>query len=462
MSAPQSAPIGENAPTHVSWRVILVTALVLGGLWALDSFVLRTTLLVSRRNQSALTPLYAFWEPRITLGIVAFVALAVAFVRYAPRYLDPERTRRAGFVAFAFVAALALPFSTFVLRLSPADLGSQPSLFGYGDFLRDADRIVELVPFLRDYVAMMPTLSLHAQHYPPGPIVVLHVWSEMFGDTSLAAGIFVLLTFAVGVWISYRALLEFTSERAARQATLLIACAPMALDQACTSMDAVFFTLTAGVWWLALRTFRPGAHIALPVLLGCALFAATCFSFSALPVGLAVLVYALVSARRDPLRILLRLLAVGVTYLLSAIVMDAATGFSIWHCFVEARYHAMRLMGRIVRGTPRAGWGYRTYGNLVAFAIGVGLGVVPAVVARMRVAPRWTSAWPIAASIALAVMVFAPIYYMETERIWVFALPWVAAIAVGANGLDDRSVRRLIVAALIQALVMQSLLFTFW
>lgn len=462
MSPSKSASVGLHAPTHVSWRVILVTALALSALWALDSFVLHTTLLVSRRGQPALTPMYAFWEPRVTWGIAAFVALAIALVRNAPQYLDPERTRRSGFVAFAFVASLALPFAAFVVRLSPGDLGSQSILFEYGDFLQDADRVGALAPFLRDYVATMPTLSLHAQHYPPGPIVALHVWGEVFGDTPFAAGILVLLAFAVGVWAAFRALLEFTSERAARQGALLIACAPMALDQACTSMDAVFFAIAAGVWWLALRTFRPDANRALPVLLGCALFAATCFSFSALPVGLAVLAYALVGARRNPLPVLLRLLVVGIAYVLSAVATDAATGFSIWHCFVEARDHALRFMGRIVRGTPRAGWGYRTYGNFVAFAVAAGIGIVAALVVRMRAAPRLRSAWPIAASITLAVMVFAPIYYMETERIWLFALPWLAAIVVGTHGFDDRSMRRLLIAALIQALAMQVLLFTYW
>jgi hypothetical protein len=51
---------------------------------------------------------------------------------------------------------------------------------------------------------------------------------------------------------------------------------------------------------------------------------------------------------------------------------------------------------------------------------------------------------------------------METERIWLFVLPWLACIAVGGGAFDDRSLSRLVAVGWIQALAMEVVLFTFW
>ena len=54
------------------------------------------------------------------------------------------------------------------------------------------------------------------------------------------------------------------------------------------------------------------------------------------------------------------------------------------------------------------------------------------------------------------------LYFLETERIWIFALPWLAAIAVSAGPLEARSLRVLLGAGLAQALLQETLLFTLW
>jgi hypothetical protein len=335
-------------------------------------------------------------------------------------------------------------------------------LFEYQDFLQDAARVDSAWSFLRDYVATMPTLSLHGQHYPPGPMLYLHAWGVVFGLTPFVSGIAILSAFAAAALVVHAALREIVTERAARQGALFFVCAPAVLDHACSAMDAVFLLAAACAWWIALLTFRRGASLVLAAALGAALYGATIMSFSALPVGLAIGIFALFQARNDMRGTWTKVLVVGVSYAACAVLVHAVNGFAIWECLHEARDHAARFMGRVIRGTPHATWPYRTFGNGVAFAIGTGSALVAANFVRIRSRTLGADRWSKTTIAVLFVMTFAPIYYMETERIWLFAVPWVVAVAVGGGGLDDASLRRLVITSLLQALVMEALLFTYW
>jgi hypothetical protein len=447
---------------RVGWSAILVAAAVLGLLWALDTFVLRTTLLASRRGQPALTPLYAFHDPLVSARCLWFAAAAACVVWLAPRLVDVQRVSRARFVLALGLLALALPALLFVVRQSFSDLGAQSVLFEYQDFLQDAARVDDAWVFLRDYVATMPTLSLHGQHYPPGPMLYLHAWGAVFGLTPFVSGVAILCAFAAAALVVHEALREIASERAARQGALLLVCAPTVLDHAASALDAVFLLAAAISWWIALRAFKPGNSVALAAVLGAALYVTTLMSFSALPVGLAIAVFAVLQSQDDRRGAWTRLAIVGASYAACALLVYGVNGFALWDCLHEARDHAARFMGRVVRGTPRATWPFRTYGNGVGFAIGTGAALAAASVIRIRSGTLGADRWSRTALVALAIMVFAPLYYMETERIWLYAVPWVVAIAVGAGGVDDASLRRLLGASLVQALLMESWLFTYW
>ncbi len=88
--------------------------------------------------------------------------------------------------------------------------------------------------------------------------------------------------------------------------------------------------------------------------------------------------------------------------------------------------------------------------------------MIAAVVTRVRSRTLGADRWSPTALVLLAVMTFGGLYFMETERIWLFAVPWVATIAIGAGGVDDASLRRIVGVSLAQALVMESWLFTYW
>ena len=94
-----------------------------------------------------------------------------------------------------------------------------------------------------------------------------------------------------------------------------------------------------------------------------------------------------------------------------------------------------------------------------AFLIGSGVGIVAAACAG------WTilrNPWSTAFAATLLVMVVGGIYFMETERIWLFAIPWLVAIALSRGAFAISSLRLLLAASLAQALAMELLLFTLW
>jgi hypothetical protein len=360
-----------------------------------------------------------------------------------------------------------LPLALYLVRSEPSRLGSEFVYYEGDEFYFDARRILDWEGFLRNYVAIMPRISLHGQHFPPGHALLLFAVGRAFGPGALPAGITCLVAFAIAIQLAYGALSRVAPEGAARQGVLLLLAAPSMLDFACTSMDAVFLCLATGAWWLSLVAFgnewtSERNRVLASIAAGVALFAGTFFSFSIVPVGLAVAVYALVKHRARPRNAIVALACAGAGYVAAAVALQAATGFSILDCLETARANAKALMTHAIGADPSTLWPDLSFGNPLAFSIGAGVALVTAAFASARSQRRSPHAWTIAAVLTLAVMSFGGIYFLETERIWMFAIPWLAAIAISAGPLSTHSLRALLAAGLAQALAMEALLFTLW
>ncbi|MGH9887366.1 MAG: hypothetical protein ACREBE_17690, partial [bacterium] len=278
----------------------------------------------------------------------------------------------------------------------------------------------------------------------------------------------VLACFAGALLCVYRALACVTDEIRARQGALLVLAAPSVVDFACTSMDAVFLLFASAAWWAAagvaasLSAPEPvtkTAHFGGPLLVGLALLVATAFSFSAIPVGLAIGVAIAIAGRHAWRRALEALAGVGVGYAASALLLYAATGFSLWACFAEAQRSNLEFMTAVMGRSPGELYGVVAYGNGAAFLIGAGVGLVSAALSG---AALRKSAWSAAFALTLVVMTFGGIYFMETERIWLYAMPWLAAIAVADRPFTDGSLRLLLALGCAQTLAMETTLFTLW
>ncbi len=441
----------------MSWIALCATSGVLAGLWALDAAVLRTGLLADAGSRSALTPLYAFWSPLARPTAVLFPACAAVAVLVAPRLADPARTSGRAFGAAVAILGAACALALFLVRMRCESLGANFDVYRGEEFLHDARAVGDASAFLAGYVERMPGLSTHGRHFPPGHALLLHAWGAWFGAGTFPAGVLVWLCAAAALPIVLLGLRELLEERAARQATLLVAIAPAFLDFACTAMDAVFLLVASIAWWLGLRAFGPHGRARDAAFAGLALLAASFFSFSALPLGLALTAYGVLGRRSASG---LPLAVAGAAFFAGALALRAGTGFALWDCFLAAHEHAQAFMERVRAEHPRTELWRIVPGNAVAFAVGAGVALIAASGARLARAGLPRDAWTRAALAALLVM--CALYRLETERIWLFAVPWLAAIALARGPLEDEDLRRLVAVAALQAFLLEVALFTLW
>jgi hypothetical protein len=106
-----------------------------------------------------------------------------------------------------------------------------------------------------------------------------------------------------------------------------------------------------------------------------------------------------------------------------------------------------------------------SFGNIAAFLIGAGLAIVPPFLrgARNAVTPPGSRSLFIATCATLAVICVGGLYTMETERILMFAVPWLTVSAASATTPpSDSAVVLLIGLGWAQAFAMEGFLFTLW
>jgi methylthioxylose transferase len=442
-------------------RAALLTTAVLAAAWLTDLFLLRTQVLTPFGRRPALTPLYAFWLPVLGPGALVFVAAAVAVGFAACLLCDPARVSRGAFLAALACAAALLPLALFMVRQSPAELGGQFRIYPKEEFLEDARGIGDAREFLRSYVARMPDLSLHGRHFPPGHALLLYGIGKLFGTGSFAAGAAVLFCFVAAVAVAYRAFAGAAGEIAGRQGALLLLASPSMLDFACASMDAVFLLYATVALAAALRAFATG-RLRDAAWVGLALFAAAMASFSAVPVGLAFALYGCAAWRRLGARAVAHLAVIGACFVAAGVALWALTGFSLWECFETARFQNVAFMTRVIGRDPSELYGRIAFGNLVAFALGTGVGLTAAAALVLPGAVRKADAWTLAALGTLAVMVLGGFYTLETERIWLFAIPWIVLAVVTRRFFACGELRLLLAAGWTQGLAMEIVLFTLW
>lgn len=451
--------VSAGGAARIRSRRIVITAVVLGAMWALDVLVLRTGLLTPLLGRPAWTPLYAV--PRVVLRPEAliFVAWSALVVWLVVRTCDVERCSSRYFMLAIGWASVMGSFALFLVRQDPNAVGALFDHYRNEEFIHDARSIVDPAGFLQSYVDLMPQLSTHGRHFPPGHALLLHGLIRIFGTGAIVAGIASLVGVGIGCVLAYRALSIVCDEARARQATWLVVTAPALLDFGSASMDAVYFAIAALALWLGLRALRAGATRTSALWAGGALFAATFFSFSTLMVGLVLAVYACFQARTVGRTVLLQLLCMAIAWSTVAGLLWLSTGFSIFECASEAVREARELMTKALRSenTDRA---RLFYGNAAAFAIMSGVGTIAALTAALGSRMTWKAVWSSTVLATLAVM--CALYYLETERIWMFALPWIAAIATLRSAWDDGSLRAILAVNCAQALVMEAALFTLW
>jgi hypothetical protein len=189
-------------------------------------------------------------------------------------------------------------------------------------------------------------------------------------------------------------------------------------------------------------------------------------SFSAVPLALFIALYgALLWWDRSSLSVPLQLCIAFVSFAAAYTVARYGAGFDLWESFRVAKSQHYQIMGSVLGRSVASAYLPTTFGNIAAFLIGTGLAIVPLFVrgARNALTPRVSRSLFVATSATLAVVCAGGLYTMETERILMFAVPWLAVSAVAATAtLSDSAVVLLIGVGWTQAFAMEGFLFTLW
>ena len=460
----ETASIGSPVTGRELLPWVVGTALAFVALIALDQAVVHTAVLTPFQGLDALSPLYAFWMPRFRPAAVLFVLLALSWAFWLPALVS-SRISGMWFGTSLLMLSVALPLALFLVRDDPGRIGSQFLIYRGEEYFDDALRIADLKAFLRNYTALTPQLSLHGRTHPPGFATFLYMVGRIAGPSPLAAGAAVLLAFGAGMLLAWRAFALVLDQRPARIAALSLLAAPSLLDFACTSMDAVFFGAASLVLLTVFLSLSERGRWWHAVLAGPALYVAMFCSFSAFPLGLFIALYGtLLWWERRAWQVPLQLSIVLVSFVMADVAVRYGLGFDLWESFQIARTQNSEIMAHAIGRSIAGAYVPMTLGNIGAFLIGTGLAVVPlfARSASQALRARGSRSLFLATAGTLAVVCAGGLYTMETERILMFAMPWVAVSAASAATLPDSAVVLMMSAGWAQAFAMEVFLFTLW
>jgi methylthioxylose transferase len=390
-------------------------------------------------------PLVVFLRPALSTWAIPAALVLAASLYGAVRLLRAEAdVGPTAFAAATFGLTLITRLALNVFRGGPGAL-DQPFVVG-----KAGEGRTEFLPalawvehgvghFLSNFPDITAKLPIQAQGHPPGLLLTMHYLGI---DTAPGLAALTILVGALATPLLYLLARELASEAEARAAALLFVFVPTSLLYGATSADALFATL--GVLpAVGLLARRPANRV-----LGAAgLTLAVFFSYALLAVGAWA---ALVRWRREGLGAALRLAAICAAVLVVLfIALDLATGFNL----VDAiRATDDRYREGIARLRPYAFW---FFGSPAAFVLM--LGPIAWFAARSLAAKEASA---VALATVIAISVVAGYTKAETERIWIFLVPFACLAA--ARSLPRRWLTPVLVGATAQAVLIEIFLFTKW
>jgi hypothetical protein len=442
-SAPGLEPTAGRSRRGRPRAEVLVPALICGG--ALLTLAVGLVAKAAGAKWGApAQPLVVFLRPALsTWALPAAVVLAVSL--YLALRLRIATVRPWGFAAATFGLTLATRLALNVFRGGPGALDQvfvvAPKGEGRTEFLPALPFLDHggVGHFLSHFTEISPKLPIQAQGHPPGLLLVIHYLGL---DTAAGLAALTIVVGALATPLLYLLARELASEPEARAATLLFVFVPTSLLYGATSGDALFATLgvLAAVGLLARRPLNR--------LLGAgALALAAFFSYALLAVGAWA---ALVRWRREGTGVAIRLAALCAAVLVSIyLIVDITTGFDL---VAAIRATDGRYREGIAQLRPYAFW---FFGSPAAFVLM--LGPVAWFAARSLAAKEASA---VALAIVIAISVLAGYTKAETERIWLFLVPFACLAA--ARSLSTRRLPVVLIATAVQAVLIETFLFTKW
>jgi hypothetical protein len=284
------------------------------------------------------------------------------------------------------------------------------------------------------FAELVPALPVHAAGHPPGLLLTMHYLQL---DSAKRLAWFCIVVGACSAPLAYALARQLFEDATARVAGLLMAFSPAALHFGATSADAVY--LTAGLIAAALLfKHRLAGAIALAL--------TSLFAWSLLAVGAWAAILTLV---RDGLRPAVKLaLICGAAFVGFQALLAVTTGFDPIGT-LKATSHVYEI--GIASRRPYAYW---LFGSPTAFLLILGAPI--AWLATAQLARRTPEAVAIFAVIAISALL--GFTKAETERIWLFLVPFVCLAAAPRISRPTP----LIAFLATQALVYELLFDTLW
>jgi hypothetical protein len=314
-------------------------------------------------------------------------------------------------------------------------------LSGYSEFASDIPAFKGVRDTLRNYVDKMPPekklLNWYGQHYPPGNLILLTI-EKQIGIPGLTKAVVCLLTALTAVPLYLLAKELELDDMAASAAVLLFAMTTGVLVYATLNTTSMVMFPGTMCLWLLVRSLKTGS-IAAAALLGLSFTFYLFFSFSASILGVLMALMSVLGwwSGAFKLRSVLVTGAVSLACVFASIgLLYLTTRFNLIACFITAVRGHQEQQGNEGFDDARRWW-LRSTGNVIAYL----LSIVPlcilavAAVASFRLAKpraegeRLKRSFFVATMLTVLIAGFSGLFYVETERIWIFLTPAFALAA---------------------------------
>lgn len=458
----------------VACLMLLVSGLVI------DAWFIPIRVLTTFKGQPALSPLYAFWMPCVSPRIFWAIATGVGYGVWVwntcnnqPATLLSSVLRL--LITCGWLAVFAVAVAS--IRLPIEDLGASMHAYPGEEFWDDVEKVKSPGWFLTHFTRLQShrDLSIHGLAHPPGHTLFLWGVTRLFGRSTEAAAIAILAVGSTGLIPVCLLARRIFGDRTANRVLALFPVVPSITMYAISATDFLFFALAAWSMWLAVEAvLANNAVVAIAAGLLAGLSAT--FSFAEGFVGIIVGLFALAHLIHRPGTAVHRQLCWMATGLVAWYVMlRLGLGFDWFESLgYTHRFHRYVIEREIGRYTPLL-WFYTSIGNLFAFTWYLGApavaGAALCLVATFR-SGMWTGGldrqFTRAVALTLAVMVFGALFLLEVERIWLYMVGPLLAVASSAMPVfespepEKRLMSTLALIMCLQSIIYESVLYTIW
>ena len=494
-------PRGSKQPVGKMKKILASFWVQVGSLCFLTALAvtLRLLLLPSRRGWQ-ISPFASLFEIHLSLYTLLPPAAFAAFILSLKRAL-----KRGTAVKLAY---FTLAFFVLTTTVNMAGGGDKILPGAIWQYCFDAQKLYAQGNFLRDYHLHVEGMHWHTTVHPPGIFVYLFPLLKLFGKRWIFVALLNALLAGAGVIFAYKAGRRLAGAEAGDAVAALYVTAPSLILYGST-IDAVLCALGAAVVYLLARYFGRGRFtyaVLTALALAAGAFVAYQFGFVWILLLAWSITYAVYkrknarargdvadigqtapaspprnqTARLSGTRLAALAAAAAVAFALFFVAVYLASGFDVItefqhqqrasELYFGAGANVIYLFKRYVLGAPAYATKHRSYlmwvpGNFVAFFFLLGPATTILFLRNLwremkeKEARRKASGLSPAAAVSFVLVNLTGLTLAETERVWLFMVPW---FLVGAGYYLRKENPRLLYPILLLNLAISFLFVTFF